>query len=109
MSAWYIFFRPGLLPCVFPANGGYVLGSPLFDTATIALPGGKTFTVETVNNSPGNIYIQQVEWNGKRYEKSYILHKDILEGGILKITMGDKPNYQFGSSPGQPAPVRFNP
>ncbi len=99
MSAWYIFSALGFYP-VFPANGGYVLGSPLFDKATLALPGGKTFTVETVGNSPENIYIQSAEWNGKPYKKSYILHRDILEGGVLKIRMGPKPNVHFGSDAG---------
>jgi len=97
MSAWYVLSSLGFYP-VFPANGAYVLGSPLFDKASINLAGGKTFTVEAVDNSPENIYIQKVEWNGEKYEKSYILHKDILQGGVLKIYMGSSPNYTFGSS-----------
>ncbi|HEY4334929.1 MAG TPA: glycoside hydrolase domain-containing protein [Puia sp.] len=44
------------------------------------------------------MYIQSVEWNGKPYQKSYILHKDMLKGGVLKIRMGPKPNEHFGSS-----------
>jgi predicted alpha-1,2-mannosidase len=95
MSAWYVFSAMGFYP-VFPASGAYVLGSPLMDRATIRLPGGKTFEVEAVNNSPENIYIQQVELNGKKYDKSYILHEDIIRGGSLKITMGRQPNLQFG-------------
>jgi predicted alpha-1,2-mannosidase len=98
MSAWYIFSALGFYP-VFPANGGYVLGSPLFDKAVIQLSPNKTFTVEAVNNSADNKYIQRVEWNGKPYYKSYILHKDILSGGVLKIFMGPKPNKDFGSKP----------
>ena len=96
MSAWYIFSSLGFYP-VFPANGAYVLGSPLFDKASIQLPGNKTFTVEAVNNSPKNIYIQRVELNGKIHDQSYIFHTDILKGGTLKIFMGNKPNISFGS------------
>ncbi len=95
MSAWYIFSALGFYP-VFPASQEYVLGSPLFDQATINLPGGKKFTVEAVNNSPENIYIQQVEWNGKIQSKCTINHKDIMKGGLLKIGMGNKPNKNFG-------------
>jgi predicted alpha-1,2-mannosidase len=98
MSAWYILSALGFYP-VFPANGGYVLGSPLFDKESITLPNGKTFTVEAVNNGPQNKYIQRVEWNGVSYNKSYILHKDILSGGPLKVYMGKTPNHQFGSKP----------
>jgi len=56
MSAWYIFSSLGLYP-VFPASQDYVLGSPLFEKATINLPDGKKFAFEAVNNSSENIYI----------------------------------------------------
>ena len=98
MSAWYVFSAMGFYP-VFPASGAYVLGSPLLDKATIGLPGGKSFVVEAVNNGPENIYIQGVELNGKKYSKTYILHEDIIKGGVLKIMMGSKPNYLFGQAP----------
>jgi predicted alpha-1,2-mannosidase len=96
MSAWYVFSSLGFYP-VFPANKAYVVGSPLFDEATIDLPKGKTFTVEAIRNSPENIYIQSMELNGRPYTKTYIMHEDIMNGGVLKITMGDQPNKQFGS------------
>ena len=95
MSAWYIFSSLGFYP-VFTASGQYVLGSPLFDKATINLENGKTFTVETIDNSSENIYIQSVELNGKKYDFSFISHEDILRGGVLKIRMGSEPNYDFG-------------
>jgi predicted alpha-1,2-mannosidase len=95
MSAWYIFSSLGFYP-VFPANGAYILGSPLFDKSTINLQDGKRFTVEAVNNSKDNIYIQKVELNGKNYDKSYILHSDIMNGGTMKIFMVNKPNIHFG-------------
>jgi len=95
MSAWYIFSSLGFYP-VFPASGAYVIGSPLFDRATINLDNGKKFTVEAVNNSPKNIYIQSITLNRKNYTKTYILHKDIMNGSVLKIVMGSKPNYNFG-------------
>ena len=97
MSAWYVMSSLGFYP-VNPSNGVYVFGSPLFDKATISLPDGKTFVVETVNNSKENIYIQSVELNGQPYSKSYITHKDIMAGGALKFGMGNTPNYNFGSS-----------
>lgn len=95
MSAWYIFSSLGFYP-VFTASGQYVLGSPLFDRATINLENGKAFTVEAIDNSPENIYIQSVELNGKKYGFSFISHEDILRGGILRIRMGREPNYGFG-------------
>lgn len=97
MSAWYIFSSLGFYP-VFPASQEYVLGSPLFDKTTINLPEGKKFTVEAMNNSSENIYIQQVELNGKVQSKSTINHQDIIKGGVLKIVMGNKPNKSFGGT-----------
>ncbi len=96
MSAWYVMSSLGFYP-VNPSNGVYVFGSPLFDEATINLPEGKTFTVETENNSKENIYIQSVELNGQPYTKSYIKHQDIMAGGVVKFIMGNKPNYNFGA------------
>lgn len=97
MSAWYVMSSFGFYP-VNPSNGVYVFGSPLFDKATIALPEGKTFAIEAINNSKENIYIQSVELNGQKYDKGYILHQDIAKGGTLKYYMGKEPNKNFASS-----------
>jgi predicted alpha-1,2-mannosidase len=96
MSAWYIFSSLGFYP-VFPASGNYVIGSPLFNKATINLDNGKKFTVETVNNSNKNSYIKSITLNGKAYQKTYITHTDIMNGGVLKIVMGSTPNYSFSA------------
>jgi len=90
MSAWYVLSSLGFYP-VFPASTDYVFGSPLFDKATLHLPEGKKFTVETENNSPDNIYIQGVELNGEAYNKMSISHQDIMNGGVLKFVMDNTP------------------
>jgi putative alpha-1,2-mannosidase len=95
MSSWFVFSSLGFYP-VNPAKGIYVFGSPLFDKASMKLQGGKTFTVETVNNNAQNIYIQGITLNGKPYNYSYIKHEDILKGGVLRLTMGSTPNENFG-------------
>jgi len=94
MSSWYIMSALGFYPCN-PANGMYVIGSPLFNKATLNI-NGKTFNMEVVNNTSVNKYIQSMELNGKQYHNSYIWHRDIAKGGKLKIVMGSKPNYSFG-------------
>jgi predicted alpha-1,2-mannosidase len=97
MSAWYVFSSLGFYP-VFPASGTYAIGSPVFDKATIKLENGRQFSVQTVNNSKKNIYVQRIELNGKPYTKTYIDHKDIIQGGTLKFYMGNTPNRSFGTS-----------
>jgi predicted alpha-1,2-mannosidase len=95
MSAWYIFTVLGFYP-VNPVSGVFALGSPSLVKATMMLPNGKTFTMESVRNSPDAIYIQRVERNGKPWPYSYIRYRDIVEGGQLKIFMAATPNYEFG-------------
>jgi predicted alpha-1,2-mannosidase len=95
MSAWYIFSTMGMYP-VNPANGAYIFGSPLFDKAEINLPQGKKFTFIAENNSRENIYIQSLTLNGDPYTKSFITHKQIMDGGELVYTMGATPNKAFG-------------
>lgn len=98
MSSWYVFSALGFYP-VNPSNGVYVFGSPLFDEVKISLPEKKTFKIIAENNSDDNIYIQSVTLNGKDYPFSFIQHKDLLKGGVLKFVMGKNPNKQFGQLP----------
>jgi putative alpha-1,2-mannosidase len=50
-----------------------------------------------VKNGPDCPYIQSMTLNGKPYNKSFITHQNIMNGGMLKIIMGSKPNYKFGA------------
>ena len=94
MSSWYILSALGFYP-VNPAQGIYTFGSPLFDNATINLENGKQFSIETINNSKNNIYIQSVYLNGAPYNKNYISHQELKKGGTLVITMGNSPKADY--------------
>lgn len=100
MSSWYIFSAMGFYP-VNPSAGIYIFGSPLFDKLTISLPQNKELKIIAENNSDKNIYIQSVTLNGVEYNKTYITHKDIMDGGVLKFKMGNIPNYNFGEKQNQ--------
>lgn len=91
MSAWYILSSVGLYQ-VDPVGGRFVIGSPLFDKATVNVGGGKTFTVEAKNNSDKNIYVQSARLNGKTLKNSYVDFNDIRHGGTLELVMGPKPS-----------------
>ncbi|WP_298285707.1 GH92 family glycosyl hydrolase [uncultured Lutibacter sp.] len=91
MSSWYVFSALGFYP-VNPAQGVYAFGSPIVDAATLNLENGKKFTVETINNSSENKYIQTTELNGEVIERNYIKHSEIINGGTLIFTMGNLPN-----------------
>jgi predicted alpha-1,2-mannosidase len=90
MSAWYIFSALGFYP-VAPASEQYALGSPLLHAATFKLENGKTFEIEAKDQSDKNVYVQKVELNGKKLERRYLTHADIMAGGKLVFYMGPKP------------------
>ncbi len=96
MSAWYIFSSMGFYP-VNPSNGAYVFGSPLFDEVDLNLGNDKSMKIIAENNSDSNIYIQGVTLNGAEHKYSYITHKELVKGGVLKFEMGSTPNLEFGS------------
>ena len=91
MSAWYVISAMGLYQ-VEPTGGRYVIGSPLFDKASVNVGGGKKFMVVAKNNSDKNIYVQSARLNGRPYTKSYIEFNDITRGGTLELTMGPRPS-----------------
>ena len=91
MSAWYIFSALGFYP-FNPADQNYVIGSPMFDEAIINLENGKQFSIKANNVSDKNIYIQSAKLNGKDLQRSFITHKEIMNGGLLEFEMNDKPN-----------------
>ena len=97
MSAWYILSSVGLYQ-VDPVGGRFVIGSPLFDKATVNVGAGKKFTVVAKNNSDRNIYVQSARLNGKALKNSYIDFNDISHGGTLELVMGPKPS-KWGAAP----------
>jgi hypothetical protein len=98
MSAWYVMSAIGFYP-VCPGSNQYVLGSPIFDKATISLENGKHFVVSCKNQSDKNIYIQSIKLDGENYTKSYITYDDIKDGGNLEIVLSSNPNKNFGAAP----------
>jgi len=96
MSSWYVLSTLGFYP-VNPANGMYAIGTPSFKHAAINLENGKIFTIKTNISSDQQIYIQSAKLNGKTYTNTYLLHKDIENGGLLEFVMGKKPNKNWGT------------
>lgn len=95
MSSWYVLSALGIYS-VCPGTDQYVIGSPVFQKATITLENGKRFVVHAKNNNTKNVYIQNAKLNGMNYDKNFITYRDILNGGELEFEMGDKPNYTRG-------------
>jgi predicted alpha-1,2-mannosidase len=95
MSAWYVFSAIGLYP-VNPADGIYVIGSPLVEKAVIKLdpqfyPGG-TFTVIARNASKQHCYVKSAKLNGAELKRPWVTHAEIAAGGTLELEMDLLPN-----------------
>lgn len=86
MSAWYIFSAMGFYP-VNPVSGELVFGAPQLPKTTLNLDNGKTFTIEAINLSEENMYIEKIELNGSIYTEKFITYDDIMNGGELTFYM----------------------
>jgi hypothetical protein len=90
MSSWYIFSSLGFFP-----NAGqdiYYLVGPLFTKSSISLGEGKTISIEALNASSANMYIQSCTINGVEWTKSWFSHSDIKEGATIQFVMGPNPS-----------------
>ena len=94
MSAFLAFSAMGFYP-VNPASGDYDLGSPIFDKVEIDLPNGKTFTVTAEGAAGKAKYIQSATLNGETLAEPKFSHAEMMEGGELKLTMGERPNKEL--------------
>ena len=86
MSAWYLFTALGFYP-VAPGSDRYALGSPLVKTATLTLENGKVLTIEARNQDERNVYVTSVSVNGRKLNRTYLTHAEIMNGGKIVFQM----------------------
>ncbi|MBB5396113.1 GH92 family glycosyl hydrolase [Mucilaginibacter sp. AK015] len=102
MSAWLIMASIGL----FQTDGGtsakpvYEIGSPLYQKIEIDLGQkfgrGKKFTIVANGASRNNMYVQSATLNGRKLNSFNFPASELLKGGSLVLTMGPKPNENWG-------------
>lgn len=97
-SAWYVFSALGFYP-VCPGASEYVMGSPLFAKAVLSLPGNKQFSVTADGASGDNCYIRSAELNGIGFNRNYLKHQELVDGGELHLVMDSIPNKKRGIMP----------
>jgi len=97
-SAWYVFSALGFYP-VCSGTNQYVIGAPLFDKATLTLENGNHFVIEATNNGPANRYVQAARFQGQPFERTWINHDEIQDGGTLTFTMGPGPQKEWATGP----------
>jgi putative alpha-1,2-mannosidase len=94
-SGVYVWDALGFYPAV-PGVGGLVLGTPMFDKATLRLSGGRTLIV---SRQGSGIYVQKVSLDGAAYPSSWLPIAK-LRAGItqLHFIMDAQPNKERGSA-----------
>ena len=94
-SGVYVWNALGFYPAV-PGVGGIVLGTPMFDKATLRLAGGRTLVVSRAGEG---IYVQTVSVDAAPYANSWLPISTIHPGTTtLHFDMSTAPNKQRGSA-----------
>ncbi|MUK90650.1 glycoside hydrolase family 92 protein [Ornithinibacillus sp. L9] len=96
MSAWYIFSAAGFYPLQMGLPE-YAIGAPHFEEMTIHLENGEDLVIKAPNVSKTNKYVQSLQVNGEKYNKTTISHDLLVEGATIEFEMGPEPS-DWGSS-----------
>ncbi len=95
MSAWYVLAACGLMPACVVAPV-YYLTLPLFQQLTLQVSEKKRLTIRVENYAPARRYVQEVHLNGKRMDRNWLTHKELIAGGTLTLIAADAPNTNWG-------------
>ena len=104
MGALAVLMKIGLFSMHGGANEApiYEISSPIFDKITIHLEEdyypGKQFIIQCKNNSSTNKYVQSAKLDGQALNKTWFYHRDLIDGGILELEMGPRPNKKWGAA-----------
>ena len=102
LSSWYVFSAIGFFP-LCPGRPSYDFGSPLFKKIILHLPNGKKFVIRTESNSPDHCYTEKIILNNLDYNKLWISHATIMNGGSLTFSMSKLPqnSYPVSNAPSE--------
>jgi predicted alpha-1,2-mannosidase len=101
LGAWFVMSAMGLFDVkgLTDSEAAFGIGNPLFDKVAIELNNkyypGKEFVIETVNNSPGNVYIQSMSLNGSDLHRTFVPFSVIVKGGNIKFRIGNEPRDSY--------------
>ena len=90
MASRFIFSSMGFYPSC-PGSDKYILTAPLFEQVNLRLPTGKTFVINTTDNSPKNTHVLQQKLNGEKVSRIWLSQEEICRGGTWELTLGVSP------------------
>ena len=94
MGAWFVMNMLGFYP-VSPSSGNYTIGTPMFAKVTIDTGGSTPFVITAKHQSPDNLYVHKLTWNGDQVNGVDLRYSDMMKGGTLEFTMGSQPAFQL--------------
>jgi predicted alpha-1,2-mannosidase len=98
LSAWYVWSALGF----YPVTAGvpvYVVGSPVFEEATIRPAGGhRETTVSAPGSSVLNKYVQSANLGDASLERPWFTHSELVDAGSMTLAMGSTSS-DWGSAP----------
>jgi predicted alpha-1,2-mannosidase len=106
MSSWYVWAALGMYP-LYPGRAELVLGSPLFEEATINGAGVRT-TIHAKGAGMDSPYIASLSVNGKPSGRAWLPASFVSTGGTLDYTLSETPQKAWGAKP-EDAPPSFGP
>jgi putative alpha-1,2-mannosidase len=76
----------GLYPVV--TQPIYLLGSPWFKDINITVNHNETLRITAEGLGEDSIYVQSVRINGEAWEKNWVGHEEIGNGGLVEFVLG---------------------
>jgi putative alpha-1,2-mannosidase len=95
MSSWFVMRSLGFSP----ANVGspiYYLTAPIFKSVSMNFPNNKVLKIKVKNYHKDNFYVKSVIFNGKKIDRNWLTHQEIINGGVLEIETSVNPNLEWG-------------
>ena len=97
MSAWYVLSALGFYP-VCPGSEQFVIGSPLFEKATIHLENGAQIAINCTGQGHFSPYVKGASVNGLAIQDNIIRASDLRAGCTLDFSMATRPHKDFGTA-----------
>ena len=94
MSAWYVLASLGLYPFA-PGVPVYSLHTPLYESVRIDLDNGRVFEIRTPDSDQP--FIASARLNGAPLDRPWILHAELMQGGVLEFVTSPEPDMEWGS------------
>lgn len=108
LDSYMMWQMMGLYPVV--TQPVYLILSPWFEKYEMTVGEyGKKLTVTTKGLSDDSYYVQSLKLNGRAWNKSWLEHEDIANGGTLEFVLGKTPTaWDSGELPPSPGHYTLN-